>query len=385
MRSLTVKTIIMIITIGAPNLLHAHTEMLVVDSGRPALSDCKIRSAHVPRSDDQPRVNAIFSKIYSANLKSFRQISKGPSDFCILALEEPRIDARADVQTGQIYIFKGLSKQVHSEEGMAAIIAHEAAHILLYATDPIPFNLRATESEETVALLRATHRKHFLRLNARADRQAFVDEIKETQIIKALKNEKDPSGKAWGMNVISKLKKYQSIPMGGTIIKSHPLITDDSFYSDFIRLGETYGISSKRVEASHKMVLDFNAEIGEMEQSLSSKLGSKFSPKIFSNFVEREADEVGFELYVRAGYDPEKYDEGLLSIIAAEMKLRGTNEARRHCEDQAKKGLVTEGDESHPSICFRIENIKQELIKHRDYYDRIHSAGAEERSRKIPY
>ncbi len=108
---------------------------------------------------------------------------------------------------------------------------------------------------------------------------------------------------------------------------------------------------SKKIEARQKHVL-----------------GPDYS-NILDNWREQEADEVGYEYYLKAGFKPEFY--------GTRIKDKGSQEYNQ-CEDilsklrEGQQVTIERGNESHPSECWRAYNIQfLETIKHKNDYSSL--------------
>lgn len=106
----------------------------------------------------------------------------------------------------------------------------------------------------------------------------------------------------------------------------------------------------------------FNQAIAKMElhrANIESFLGYYFSEEDLANKKEKDADEVGFELYARAGWAMEKYTGfQITTLMAIHPK------APKFCL-QSTKAELERGKRAHPYKCWRLHNILDEYISHR--------------------
>tara|TARA_B100001094_G_C18144643_1_gene779947 strand:+ start:477 stop:1649 length:1173 start_codon:yes stop_codon:yes gene_type:complete len=94
------------------------------------------------------------------------------------------------------------------------------------------------------------------------------------------------------------------------------------------------------------------------KQDLEEKI---LGPDIAANWKEQEADELSYEIYLRAGYEPSEMSK----IFERYSPIRKSNNPD-DCERGRKR---------HPNFCWRIMNFKREYEKHKEAYDRIVSKG----------
>ncbi|MCB0407425.1 MAG: M48 family metalloprotease [Bdellovibrionales bacterium] len=349
----------------------AHTEGMIVDHSRPKFLACQCEASNYPLANTY--ILEVFNKLYAANKEAFKPIANGPENYCVGLAKQFGINAYAIVQTGKIVITGNLLANFSSEEAIAAIIAHEMAHIAMYHADPIPFELRATSSPRVVELLRQIVQKNEELNNARLNRDAFYSLI-ASQVKQTIVSDLKQQNRGESMLVLNKYQSYQKISMTSANIYSHPLISDDVIYGELIDIGKAYGIELKLVEQWHELAMTKLSEIQQLENSVNQLLGGKYHHSMLTNFREREADEVGFEFYVRAGYDPAQYENGILTIIAAKNSdLNSIDEAKKYCEEQIRTGSIQQGDDTHPKPCWRVQNMRTELQRHHEYYLQLHS------------
>lgn len=108
-------------------------------------------------------------------------------------------------------------------------------------------------------------------------------------------------------------------------------------------------------------------------------------------WAEREADDVGLEFFVRAGFDPASYTimfQGFIHELDAELRLSGVPESFGPCKQKIEQALAGTGaavqvlaidtsaglsraqidDNKHPTPCYRWYQALRELAYHKDYY-----------------
>ena len=172
--------------------------------------------------------------------------------------------------------------------------------------------------------------------------------------------------------VLDGYSEILNLPWRETNIDSHPVISDDEIYSDLIQVASLYGFDEHPSFEYHSQVLNALSELSEIEAPLINHFGEEYSRSIFNNFKEEEADEVGLEYYVRAGYDPAQFEDSLLAVMVNRIEeISSLEEARAYCEQQHLEGKIVRSDDSHPSICWRVYNVRRELEIHAEYYSQF--------------
>ena len=109
------------------------------------------------------------------------------------------------------------------------------------------------------------------------------------------------------------------------------------------------------------------AKFGEFERKLQ-KIHSE-SPYAYTNWLEQEADEVGYEICLRAGVDMKKWNE-LDRIYLANQE--GDDSLAACQQSMIQQNEPSRGLGPHPSSCWRIYNIEvYEKVSHLSYYRNI--------------
>lgn len=98
-----------------------------------------------------------------------------------------------------------------------------------------------------------------------------------------------------------------------------------------------------------------------------------YDSNIFYNHQEEEADEVGFEFYLRAGFDPEHYKTSTSRLFFSDDPLISDERIRRSCYIRLKNNTTnnnSRGSYSHPYTCWRMHNILlTEMTEHSAAYE----------------
>ena len=86
-----------------------------------------------------------------------------------------------------------------------------------------------------------------------------------------------------------------------------------------------------------------------------------------ANWNEQEADEIGFELYTKAGFAIASMKETFGNMKRA---LSSPNTAQMQKEDKLLEEICERGAGSHPATCWRIKNFDKEYLDHKEQYDK---------------
>ena len=355
----------------APHRAWAHREGITVDQTRPAFFNCRDSQGSKNFPVTSRYLLKIFNKIYAHNKEALGLLPNGVDDFCIAILQEIKPNAFAVVETGKIAFTPRILRIFASEEEAASVLSHELGHIAMYHADPIPFELRVSTPENILKVFREVLAKKKTLFESRASRQAFYT-IVRSKLRSAIAENPNNAKRILDLAILERQESLGKEPMNYANMEFHPLYADDSIYTEQALLLDSYGIPRSAFNECHEAVLKLLAEIEPLENILNAFYGDKLRPDIFTNFREREADEVGLEFYVRAGYAPEKFIEYLYTLVAVKTPGISTKQqAKAYCDEKSASGKSTQGNWTHPQPCWRIENIKAELIIHKAYYESL--------------
>lgn len=156
----------------------------------------------------------------------------------------------------------------------------------------------------------------------------------------------------------------ESQPRWGELYE-HSIRIYDALEKQEELLNRTSGDEQRQIQ---ERIAALNRELqlisDEMIEFASSILGSQ---EIVANWKEQEADEVGYELYLRAGFLPSQFGWFFSSTQSEEERSR--------CQAilaEAQNNPVLapyRGTEAHPHFCWRLYNIDiLEAIAHREDY-----------------
>ena len=132
--------------------------------------------------------------------------------------------------------------------------------------------------------------------------------------------------------------------------------------------GETVFAAIMAHELGHILGQKLTSEL--FAKQINAENNLTFSSDEFeANWNEQMADEIGLELYLRAGWP----FEGFISMLQAMDKENspsdsGARISNKNSHEENKSGPCARGTGSHPHLCWRIANAKDEYKKHlKDY------------------
>jgi hypothetical protein len=151
------------------------------------------------------------------------------------------------------------------------------------------------------------------------------------------------------------------------------------FAAKFQAAERQWVLALEKALASSEQFKELSAQKQKFEEAVLGK-------DVSANWSEQEADEKGLELYIRSGYEPEQFAQMLEGLgnhppsVPPEY-LRGENiEAKGDSGGEVADRLTDHlgqscerGSSSHPQPCWRADDVRQELIRHKAAYDKIAS------------
>lgn len=337
-----------------------------------------------------------------------------PELFCIHARNVSHLNAVSSEKSRLIAANTGLlsmaDDQVDADIAMA--IAHELAHITLQHSerDPtlseLPDDIDAKELDRRLRL-RAVFRDKKLSLRKSIAVNAHVDQIFNDYIwlvvaieeissaLKPLIKSREASSLELAGKRAAKLHssfasvlgdsttKNQSENEANFMIQSRPLI--QSLTEDIGSISAAIKNVGNCMAPSPCEVLNRLGKVANYQkirvQPIALQLNELFMPlednpdayPPYAQWMEQQADEVGYELYLRAGFKPERFE----TYFKAALKLKSeisTDECLKKIKNSSIPDRTEDEDldRSHPSRCFRFYNINvTEMLRHNDAYKEL--------------
>ncbi len=260
------------------------------------------------------------------------KVFQGPlaaEKFCIVPVVYNDIDAGASPD-GSLFINTGALRATETDAQFAAVLTHELAHIT------------RRHGEAEIADFVRMHPQY---LSAYADLTKQREQIQRFDILytapeqdwnKYLEKMRSATRKKWNASRSSK----NTAAHNGHECES--IATWEPATPERIAIQKTLPSPDYETKLCHQFFQEFNLEYRE--------------GTLFSNWKEVEADEVGYEFFLRAGYPEDEYAQ----FYTNTLNLDGPKEP--NCE---------QGEKDHPGDCWRAKNIREELKKHRYDKDKV--------------
>jgi len=253
--------------------------------------------------------------------------------FCIVPIEIDDIDAGSSWD-GSLFINTGVLRAAQNDAQFASVIAHELAHITL--------RHGMTELAEFVAL-HPEYKAEALALDAaledaRSRQSAALPKIlSEVHSWKAyLDRFRTLVQREWN----SRRAALDCKAIGRVFVKAEDLAIREAA----IPLYEQ----------------GYHASLPEFETNACTLLAAEFTAdhhrqSVLSNWKETEADEVGYEFYLTAGYREDQFPAFFDNVEAIAGK-----------DSNCDRGI-----KDHPGDCWRAQNIRAESVKHQNEISRL--------------
>ncbi|MDQ3231726.1 MAG: M48 family metalloprotease [Pseudobdellovibrionaceae bacterium] len=327
-----------------------------------------------PSNTGDPKIaylQTLLTTLMKANPNTFKG-NLAPSKFCLTIDPSQKINAVANLLDGTISVNSGLIKAMNTDAEVAGVLAHELAHITMAHTGNL-------ENDKVVAS------PAYKKLSTEAE--GFNTKIKQAKAgaytaLRAayLKDATIPAA-------LRSLKSYPDFKiLLDNIGKISVTVLSDvdaqaEFFDDFLWIRDTISfdlqelakIKANKGWASVNAIVEgtVNAYLTHEDALYAAhdKISKLPRDQIIQdgagaaqNWMEQEADEVGFELYLRAGFKPQKY------VVVHDVVMSQSKTDKACAAMLAKGTLPKRGQASHPDSCWRVHNInKRELITHTEY------------------
>ncbi len=321
----------------------------------------------------QEYLQNIAMEIMRNNPQTFKQGSKlDPKHFCIDVKNDPTFNAYAKSTNRHVTFHTGMVKELGSDASVAAVMAHELAHITmlhLYSSHPkfIPNDNTKKDIEENI--------KIFKQFNGEFTK---AEQLRNAALV-ALENsdDRDESLKLQvefiGLfdDVFRNFSdRYGNVNVNefanarNNFLKKIDESKRDSLASKIDQIAKIFldaqplGVRLNKLRDDMRMQLLKSTQVGLSEGM---------------NWEEQEADEVGLELYRRAGFRDSHFFDMLFQLAAVsglsardiascmQMSFKAILLSNRNSEPER-------GAASHPESCWRIFDHQKELMLHKNDY-----------------
>lgn len=356
-------------------------------------SDLKVGACSEKEATGLTKTRAFLKElgehIMKANPQTFKPgTDLDPTKFCFNVEHSGEYNATALSLTREISFNTHTVTSSYSYESIAMVMAHELAHISLRHSS----NMRHPDylpSEEFKSLESRYHGQMnlYLRLS-----EINLNSNKIAEQLESCIRKENPEGVGAFFSEMNKL--------GGELIcnkqnygpdcEEYITRAESEITNDYLNLGpqacRSYvGELYKALDESSRISQSFDGNLIYETKAKMIAEQAKFPglkrAEAF-NWPEREADEVGFELYVRAGFDT--YAAQTVYVKFAYMDLGSSNDPGLNGEKclsyLEKSSSINEissilhgenrGESSHPAPCWRLLHHTYEKMLHKDDIER---------------
>jgi hypothetical protein len=374
------------------------------------LATCAEQPSEFPLALDY--LKALADRIMKANPETF-QGPYAPDRFCFAVVEGDSVNAFAASQERSVTFLSKLLETAESDATVAGVLAHELSHVtmqhgttihpLLAQSDEWKAARAAADQEaarlnrEAAALFKEKDGT-FVRMNELRDAiTASLPQELKLALDGIVKDGQELQRDAFGIVVADEDAGRQvrqvlnsglgSLLLGSTGIPAAPTDAQPTAAAiadfkarlsafaqslktwqeavegrDGERMHELLALQASSDALSERLIASLEASAGAFEpvNALEAKI---LGAEERANWQEREADEVGLELYLRAGFDAFSFSYIDRQLMSAEA-LTG-------CRAQIAAGGadVARGNGDHPAHCWRVLDTEVlEPTKHADDY-----------------
>jgi hypothetical protein len=329
-----------------------------------------------------------------------------PGQFCFAVQDSQGMNASASVETKTIYVSTGLLEMNNAKDAdIAAVLAHELAHITMQHKlrepdavdlptdyDPVEGKRRLDARAKWMEAVESSRKD----LVIAADRNRIFSEaatlMRDRSILARLGTANPPqnpnqfasASKALTLLLaeypeviaaprVYTLKSWQFLDRLSLHIDE--LMEASNTLSGYVQNGpELCLLSVVNLDCLDKKIMRHLIRFSstrikpEIARTCELELPAKDDPNHYAPYVqwtEQQADEVGFEFYLRAGFHPDRFTTYLEQMMRSESSFDA-------CVDQLKQHNTTPNRttsdiaDAHPAFCFRYHDIKVAEMKAHD-------------------
>lgn len=332
-----------------------------------------------------------------------------PSKFCFAVSDLAGLNAHSDPSTGLITIRADMIRMSPTtDDTLAAVLTHELAHVTMQHRRREPTQADLPKDLDLAELSRRQSAQKMWQMRIEASRTSIIDEalrsgfIENTSILmkdNALwqrivphlgqmdKGAYDQAAKAFlkmQEQYSGSIRNPHYDPVNtwrmldATILNMDQVIASIPNFQNFIKTDPT-NCQPENICQDRK-IFEFVSNYVDkklrpaMDNTCSIQLDPKDDPNHYApwmQWMEQQADEVGFELYLRAGLSALHFTTFMEVIMAADKKFD-------ICVENIKKSgwkaprITDDFVDGHPPYCFRYENLTvQEMLAHEKEYTEL--------------
>ncbi len=350
-------------------------------------------------------LKSLASRMMAKNEATF-SYEYAPEKFCFEVVDVPGLNASADPETRKIRIRADLLRfGVEGDAPIAAVIAHELAHITMQHRRREPVAEDMPKDLDMKELNRRIEAQKVWKSKIESSRATLVNDAFKTKFLETA--DKVIADKSFWRRIAPALGKYDQaaykktsddlMKLGEEYEAELANPTADAFRTWKLLDMITYNLDeiassapqfSKFIQADpidcaaaslcdESKTLQFltkyiNDKIKpSMDETCALKIDPKDDPQNYAPWVqwmEQQADEVGFEFFLRAEFSPSSYTTFVETMMKADERYHTCLENLKLPGWKAPR-ITDEFLDGHPPFCFRYANINvEEMLSHEADY-----------------
>lgn len=391
------------------------------------LGDCTQKTfQELARQDDveSPEATAYVRKIADQVMKANSDTFNGaydPTKICLYVVRRSDVNASAASDIRNIFFNTGMLEVMGNDAELASVIAHELSHITMQHVMDQPYEkLEQSEEwktagrklQEELKAVEAKSQAIFAENNAldmqlsrigeeldqkvsatmKAEREALTKEAQDIQTELLDSDSKYPPGAVerdllhglW-MAVLPGKPRFYAIPREEDKLEQPDaiqllpdIVKKIKGHNDRVRVlnekeKKSFPTQWAALEKTVQSIWEIPARLAVVSEESVRKekeilaLKEKIVGSALYNWAEEEADDVGLELYLRAGWSPAFYSNIFLKHLQAKNEDVAACKALLQVQTEPERGKGF-----HPANCWRVYNATiEEMNEHKHPYNEM--------------
>lgn len=332
-----------------------------------------------------------------------------PAKFCFVVSDLAGLNAHSDPATGLITVRAEMVRMSPTtDDALAAVLAHELAHVTMQHRRREPAAADLPKDLDLAELSRRQVAQKTWQIKIESARTGVIDDalrsgfIENTSVLmkdhdlwqrivpylgQIDKGSYEQAAKAFSkmdeqFGIAIKNPHYDSMStwrmLDSIILNFDQLSASIPNFQNFIKTDTSTCLPENICQDRKNLESIFKYIESKLRPTMDAACGIHLDPKDDPNhyapwmqWMEQQADEVGFELYLRAGLSAVHYTTFLESLMVADKKFDICVENIKKSNWKAPR-ITDEFVDGHPPYCFRYENLTiQEMLKHEKEYTEL--------------
>ena len=323
--------------------------------------------------------------------------------FCVNILNDVYVNA-AGRDNGQITFFLGPVRAFEYDADFAAILSHELAHIINSAEflDVAP----ALAGDQDYLAIVAAIKADLVKLG-KIDEQVFIKTLAPVTdslgsaarsdvelygkllfyYLKRINDEptkpdpydqilnsphraaEDPDSEDFYRNSNLNLAMYAGPQMLGAVqfVRAHLLVNIPASQMAQFLVAEKQAVAAEQDRVFTIIASD------TLERKKDSMERAKLGDQMGANWKEQSADEIGYEMYLRAGFAKEEFPAMFYKMRVYNDKMHGLSTPDITTFENA--ATCQRGSADHPDLCWRLLDLDREWHQHHTEYEKLTAGG----------